>query len=238
MPEPLISFMTPHRTSASRESRGHQPSGTEKSACSQAAGLLFGGILLIIIASEAQALDCDAPATHGTDHPVAMPESAMTRIEASTLSDTSRLQRSERNSLIPSDLLDIRHGEGLRVVCRQIDGVDTRVESSFTLEDIRPVETGDGNLLISAWENDSSQNVVRSARIELDLAQRAQSAPANDLPVRRANAAVCAGTATGRCSSTIDVRSSVQPQGNRVRVEQETYVNGTRAEWVVWLLDR
>lgn len=204
----------------------------------EVAGLFAGGVLLMLCSSGVWANECGAPAVHGTDLSVSGADPSMTRIDSSSVAGTSHRQHRDVPPIRPSDLLGIRHGDGVRIVCKRIDGVDTQVEYNFRLEDIWPVETSDGKVLISAWENDPSQNVVRSARIELDLSQRAKAAATDERPTRRANAARCRKTATGRCSSIVDVRSSVHSSGNRFKVEQETYVNGIRTEWVVWLLER
>ncbi len=218
----------------------------------QVAGMFIGGIVLMLCTTQARASYCGEPAAAATQWRTTTSDattkvdadsnrtselhSDITKVVVSPSTESLAARHAHAASIEPSELLGLRHGEGVRVICKRIDGVDTAEESSFQLEDVWPVETGNGRVLISAWENDANRKVVRSARMELELFQPVESAIAR--PVRRANAAHCTNTVTGRCSSALEIRSSVRSLGNRYRIDETTYVNGARTEWVVWLLNR
>lgn len=163
---------------------------------------------------------------------------------------------------------EFHSGEGERTVCRGDDSVDNSTDKrrprdstrhevtwQFRLEDIERVETLNGEMAITAWED--RHTVIAPARSRyaagstqaevMDVPQPNEWVVHEDMNAltvnrrhRRAGSSgsLCRNSVfISHCTYLAEIDLTARAVGKSIELQQVFYINGRRSEWVTWRLD-
>lgn len=142
-------------------------------------------------------------------------------------------------NLDTADLIDLigqsklHSGSGVRVECFGKNGRWEEDSTTFTLTDIEHRENNKGSLMLSAFEE--SEKDVKREVIELPEAQNWQTNSSNEY--RTSYLFRLQNFSTGG-SRAAEIALTIAHSDAAVVVTEVLYINGLKADWVTWELDR
>ncbi len=142
-------------------------------------------------------------------------------------------------NLDTADLIDLieqsklHSGHGVRVECFGKNGRWQEDSTTFTLTDIQHRENNKGSLMLSAFE-ESGKDLKREV-IELPQAQNWQLNSKNEYSTSYLFRLQNFSTGGSRAA---EIALTIQNSDTAVVVTEVLYINGLKADWVTWELDR
>lgn len=142
-------------------------------------------------------------------------------------------------NLDTADLIDLieqsklHSGSGVRVECFGKNGRWEEDSTTFTLVDIEHRENNKGSLMLSAFEE--SEKDVKRKVIELPEAQNWQTNSSNEYSTSYLFRLQNFSTGGSRAA---EIALTIGQSDTAVVVTEVLYINGLKADWVTWELDR
>ncbi len=131
-----------------------------------------------------------------------------------------------------------RSGSGYRTRCKGRGDTLREEIDRFQLVDIERVETLNGSIKITAWEDNSKSRTIKSAQFDIPQTVQQPQQHKQHLHTLVDNRRLRRGRLQNPAGNSylLEMDTEVAVDGNNVELTQIYYINGYRSEWVVWHL--